>query len=141
MTKTTKIILIAVPLLLIGGGIFALTKKKPAPTPPTPPNPTPPPKKKAEIIIGDTTGGIDPFLEYPTGNYFFVKEGVSMWLSPSKWGSEKIKTYQAEDSVNGLQVGTFNGDNWVQVDDFDDIGWIMESDLFQVDDYGNRIEF
>jgi hypothetical protein len=140
MTKTTKIILIAVPLLLIGGGIFALTKKKPAPTPPTPPNPTPP-KKKAEIIIGNTTGGIDPFLEYPTGNYFFVKEGVSMWLSPSKWGSEKIKTYQAEDSVNGLQIGTFNGDNWVQVDDFDDIGWIMESDLFQVDDYGNRIEF
>ena len=122
--KKKKILMILIPLLLISGGIFALTRKK---------KPTPPPKKKATIIIGDPTGGIDPFLDYGS-NYFFTRQGAEMWSYPSTIGSDKLKTYQTEESLYGLQVGTFNGENWIQVDDFDtqnNIGWIKESQLFQ----------
>ena len=131
--KKKKILLILIPLLLIGGGIFALTrKKKPAPIKK---------KKPATIIIGDTTGGIDAFGDYPAGNYFFVKSGAEMWSYPSTVGSDLIRTYQYEDSVNGLQTGNFNGEVWIQVDDFDNVGWIRQSDLFQKDENDSIIEF
>ena len=118
--KKKKILLILIPLLLIGGGIFALTRKK-----------KPTPKKKATIIIGDTTSEVNPFID---GNYFFTKQGAEMWSYPSTIGSDKLKTYPTEESVMGLQTGTFNGENWIQVDDYDtenNIGWIRESQLFQ----------
>jgi hypothetical protein len=127
-----KILLILIPLLLIGGGIFALTRKK---------KPAPPIKKKkpATIIIGDITGEVDAFADYPSGNYFFVKVGAEMWSYPSTVGSDLIRTYEYEDSVNGLQTGNFNGEVWIQVDDFDNVGWVKESDLFQKNEYGSVV--
>ncbi len=124
--KKKKILLILIPLLLIGGGIFALTrKKKPTPTP------APPKRKPATIIIGDTTGGIDPFADYPSGNYFFVKAGAEMWSYPSTVGSDLIRTYEYQDSVNGLQTGNFNGEVWIQVDDFDNVGGLESQICFR----------
>lgn len=125
--KNKKILWILIPLLLIGGGVFALTRKKK-------PIPTPPKRKPATIIVGDMTGAIDPFSEFATGNYFFTRQGAEMWSYPSTTGSDLLKTYPTEESVYGLQIGTFNGEDWIQVDDYDtkdNIGWIRQSQLFQ----------
>jgi hypothetical protein len=132
VVKKKKILLILISLL-IGGGILALTRNK---------KPKPKPKRKpATIIIQPTTGGIDAFADYPAGNYFFVKDGAEMWSYPSTIGSDLIKTYQyGGDSVIGLQTGNFNGEVWIEVDDFDNnIGWVKESDLFQKDEHDTII--
>ena len=126
MTKTQKIIAITIPLLFIGG-YFAFGRKK---------NPAPAPKKKpATIIIGDTTGGIDPFAE--TGNLFYTKEGATMWSYPATVGTDLIKTYGADVSMYATQTGAFAtgwggaNQNWYEVDDMEgNVGWIKESDLY-----------
>jgi hypothetical protein len=67
-------------------------------------------------------------------NYFFTKQGAEMWSYPSTIGSDLLKTYPTNESVYGIQVGKFNGEDWIQVDDYDtkdNIGWIRESQLFQ----------
>lgn len=130
LTKTTKILLITIPLLIIGGVVLAMKKKPtpPTPTPPAPPTPTPvPPKRKpAQIIIGETTGGIT--LEYDT---LYTIENATMWSYPSTIGSDEIKSYAEGVALTTLQTGTFNGENWWEVtDENGDTGWIKESQLF-----------
>jgi uncharacterized protein YgiM (DUF1202 family) len=115
MTKTKKVLWILIPLLLIGGGIFALTRKK---------KPVTTKRKPAKFIFGDLTGGIlqDSMIAY-------TKQDARLRTEPNT-ASEIVKTFNIDDSVFITSSAQGTDGVWYEVNDGEgNSGWMREDVL------------
>ena len=112
MTKTKKVLLVLIPLLLVGGALVALTRKK---------KPVVPTKKPAIITFGDLSGGILQDSLIAT-----TKDGARLRSQPNT-DSMVLKTYNADESLFITSSAQGTDGVWYEVNDGEgSVGWMRE---------------